>query len=125
MSNIKKRWILLLILAGAAVAFFLLNTLTTFYADDYTYYFSFLYSPSHPRITSVREFFASQYVHYQIMNGRAVAHALAQLFHLLGKPVFNVINTGAFLLLAWAMQALMTGRRGTDQIGRASGRERV
>lgn len=111
MPDTKKRLTALLVLAGIAAAFFALNVLTPLYADDYTYYFSFLYTPEKPRIASLGEFFASQYVHYQIMNGRAVAHALAQLFLLLGKPVFNFINTGAFLLLGWAMQALMTGRR--------------
>lgn len=111
MSDVKKRLPFLLVLAAVAVGFFLLNVLTPFYADDFTYYYSFLYTPDHPRIASLSEFFMSQYVHYHIMNGRAVAHALAQLFLLLGKPVFNCINTGAFLLMGWAMQALMTGKR--------------
>ena len=53
MSDVKKRLPFLLVLAAVAVGFFLLNVLTPFYADDFTYYYSFLYTPDHPRIATI------------------------------------------------------------------------
>ncbi len=110
----RKRYMTLLALAAAAAAFYALNVLTPLYADDYSYVFTFEYAEEKFRITNLSQLFYSQLNHYMVMNGRTVAHTLAQLFLMWGKPVFNVINTAAFLLLGWAMQALMTGGRGTS-----------
>lgn len=107
----RKRYMTLLALAAAAAAFYALNVLTPLYADDYSYVFTFEYAEEKFRITNLSQLFYSQLNHYMVMNGRTVAHTLAQLFLMWGKPVFNVINTAAFLLLGWAMQALMTGGR--------------
>lgn len=113
MANSRKRYIIAAMVITAA-AFYALNVLTPLYADDYSYMFTFAYNEDKLRVTNLVELYYSQLNHYQVMNGRAVAHTLAQLFLMWGKPVFNVINTAAFLALVWAMQALMTGRRGTS-----------
>lgn len=65
-------------------------------ADDYSYAYSWL---DGTKIESIKDVFYSQAAHYKIMNGRFVTHTLAQLFLLLGKSRFNILNTISFLLL--------------------------
>jgi hypothetical protein len=48
-------------------------------------------------------------LHYVRINGRIVVHFLAQLFLWWGKPVFDVINTAAFLSLGTLMYVLAAG----------------
>lgn len=103
----RRRTIAALVIVG--VAFYILNLITPLYADDYSYMYTFIFTDNKFRITNLTELFYSQLNHYMVMNGRAVAHTWAQLLLMWGKPVFNFINTGVFLLLCWAMQALMTG----------------
>lgn len=91
------RWGLALGLAAVAAAFYILNLRTCLYADDYTYSFSFYLPAWGQRVSDLRGLFLSQLSHYRVMNGRAVVHSLAQLFLMWGKPVFNVLNTAAFL----------------------------
>ncbi len=76
------------------VAFYVLNTMTLLVADDYSYAYSF---KTGERIESIKDILLSQQAHYYSMNGRSVVHFLAQFFLLLGKPIFNVINTFAFM----------------------------
>lgn len=110
MSEKNKRILCVVAVLALAAAFFALNVLTPLYVDDYSYCFTFTKEVKQ-RVTSLELLVKSQLGHYRYMNGRTVAHTLAQIYLALGKPVFNVVNTGAFLLLAWAMQALMTGKR--------------
>lgn len=78
----------------------LLNFLTPMVSDDYAYCFSF---DTWERIESVGEIFPSMKMHREYANGRVVAHFFAQLFLLLPKAVFNVINalvsTGIIFML--------------------------
>ncbi len=111
MSAREKR-LTLLTLAAVGAAFYILNVLTPLSADDFSYLYSFADTDRRLRITNLTQLFYSQLNHYVIMNGRTVAHTLAQLYLMWGKGVFNVINTAVFLLLGWAMQALMTGKKG-------------
>lgn len=106
----RKRLTAVLVLAAVGAAFFLLNVLTPLYADDFSYCFTFTVGEK-LRVTDLSLLLRSQLGHYRYMNGRAVAHTLAQLFLMWGKPVFNAVNTAVFLLLLWTMQALMTGKR--------------
>ena len=80
--------------------FYYMNVLTPLYADDYCYSVSF---ETLQRIESVAQIPESQLNHYYTTNGRILLHALAQLFLLLGKDCFNVVNTVAFLLLLYLM----------------------
>lgn len=87
---------LLFILAIAAILIYKLNAITPLALDDRDYSFSFA---TGERITCLRDVLESQRAHYSYMNGRFVTHTFAQVFLLLGKPIFNVINVTAFLLL--------------------------
>ena len=84
-------------LLGIAGAFFALNLLTCLYADDFSYTYTFAVKENKYRISNLYELYLSQRNHYQVMNGRTVVHTLAQLFLMWGKPLFNVLNTLAFL----------------------------
>lgn len=110
MAGQKRRLTIVLSFAAVGIAFFILNLLTPLYADDYSYCFTFTVGEK-LRVTNLQLLIRSQVGHYRAMNGRTVAHTLAQLFLMWGKPVFNVVNTAVFLLLAWAMQGLMTGEQ--------------
>ncbi len=87
--------------------FLLLNVLTPLVSDDYRYAFSFA---TDERITSVWQIFPSLYEHYFVMHGRTAVHFFTQLFMLLGKPVFNVLNAGVAALLLYGLHRLAAGR---------------
>ncbi|MGY3750673.1 DUF3329 domain-containing protein [Vagococcus acidifermentans] len=85
--------------------FYLLNHYTPLLVDDFNYAFIF---GTEERVRSISDIFISQYNHYFIQNGRIVVHFMAQLFILLGKDVFNVVNTFVLViyvfLLLWHIQ---------------------
>ena len=82
----------------AAVFLLLLycNLHTALVADDFRYCFSFADSS---RMTSLTQLLPSMAAHRHSMNGRVIAHALVQLFLMLPKPVFNVVNALFFAAL--------------------------
>lgn len=90
--------------AAAFLVIFLLmlvlNFLTPIVSDDYAYCFSF---SDWERIESVGEIFPSMKMHREYANGRVVAHFFAQLFLLMPKAIFNVVNalctTAIFFLM--------------------------
>lgn len=84
------------VLLVVGVLFYAMNCYTPLFADDYSYSFSFA---TGERIGSVADIIESQIAHYRNTNGRFVTHFFAQLFLLMGKPVFNCINVVVFLLL--------------------------
>lgn len=103
-NNRRKNLInLLLVLVPVAVLFYILNALTPIAFDDHSYAFSFDYTTGKQRITSLFQIPTSMYYHYFSMNGRVVTHFLAQLYLMLGKGAFNVINTVVYLLLGVVM----------------------
>lgn len=87
---------MLMVLCVVGGIFFCMNCLTGYWADDGWYMDSFA---TGERITSVWDIFPSMYAHYFKMNGRLVTHFLAQLFLMLDKMVFNMVNTLCFLAL--------------------------
>lgn len=79
-----------------------LNVKTLFVSDDFRYHFiyeDFMPGDSVRRIQSLRDIAESMWNHYFLWGGRIPAHALAQLFLMWGKPVFNLINTMMYVLL--------------------------
>ncbi|MDE6547436.1 MAG: hypothetical protein K2L22_00385 [Muribaculaceae bacterium] len=69
---------------------------------DYKYMMKGEIWQSWGKIKTVKAFFESQWVHYQHVNGRYVAHALVQLFNAkLGQPTFAVCNAIAYALFAF------------------------
>ena len=83
--------------AALLLGFFLLlllgSFLTPYAVDDWTYMHSFA---TGERITSLRDIFPSMAVHAQTLNGRLFAHFWAQLFLMLPKAVFNIVNALVF-----------------------------
>ena len=76
------------------------------FGDDYVYSFVWeghsLYEPlseNAVRISSWKDLFVSQRLHYLTWSGRAVNHTLAQFFLWKGKSIFNVCNALASTLL--------------------------
>ena len=89
-----------------AVLFYLLNALTPICLDDFSYTRNFV---TKAPISSVADICQSMGIHYLKVNGRLVVHFLAQLFLWWGKPVFNIINTAAFLGLGTLIYLMAAG----------------
>lgn len=93
---------------GIFLFLFLFNNLTPMYfGDDYVYSFIWeghsIYEPlteNAVRISSWKDLFDSQWLHYFTWSGRTVNHTLAQFFLWKGKNVFNVFNALAGTVLA-------------------------
>lgn len=92
----STKWICLLGIITIAFMIYILNMYTQLMNDDFDYAHSIA---TGERLHSMKDIIYSQIAHYNKINGRVVAHFIAQTFLLLGKPVFNIINTLAFLTL--------------------------
>lgn len=87
--------------------YFILNVFTPLsFGDDYVYSFIWeghsIYEPLSEnaiRVSSLKDLFTSQVLHYYTWSGRIVSHILAQFFLWIGKNVFNVCNAFASILL--------------------------
>ncbi|MBQ9687386.1 MAG: hypothetical protein IJV41_12710 [Oscillospiraceae bacterium] len=95
-----------LVCLGFFLLLFVCNHFTDLVADDYRYCFSYA---DDSRITSVADIFPSMAAHRLGMNGRVIAHFLVQLFLLLPKGVFNVVNSLFFVALVWLLHRLAVG----------------
>lgn len=90
-------------LAVVAAAFLWLNFATPYFADDYSYMFTYAAGEDKHPIRSLAELWSSQLNHYKVMNGRAIVHTLVQLLLIpSGKALFNVLNTAVFMALGFA-----------------------
>lgn len=80
-----------------AIFLFLLvcNCFTAKIADDFSYHFRF---DTGERITNIFQIFPSMVGHAQKMNGRLTAHFLVQIFEMLPKGIFNLVNALMFTL---------------------------
>lgn len=100
--NNKNKILLTLLIIG--VAFWIINTFTPEYLDDYLYKFAFEVQGvniKHP-ITTLNDVFVSQFNHYFCFNGRVIVHTIVQIFTgLLGKDIFNVFNACMFMLFVF------------------------
>ena len=74
---------------------FLCNVFTVKVADDFNYCFSWA---DKSRITSVQDIIPSMAAHANTMNGRLIAHFMAQFFLLLPDWIFDVVNTLVFVI---------------------------
>lgn len=91
-------------LVVVAAAFYALNVMTPFFADDYSYMFTYAEGAPKERITSLYGLYLSQLNHYRVMNGRAIVHTLVQLFLIPeSRTLFNVCNTLVFMALGFAI----------------------
>lgn len=112
MKNIKKWNHSIFPAVAAAGAVFvwmlLLNILTPYICDDFSYRVNFL---TREVLGSVWEIIPSMYAHSYKMNGRLIAHGLAQLFMLMDPIVFDVFNAAVFTLTLYLVHRLCCGRR--------------
>ncbi|MBR1566799.1 MAG: hypothetical protein IJ649_08545 [Oscillospiraceae bacterium] len=103
----RSRLLLLLFCLGFFAMMLLCNHWTDLIADDYRYCFSYL---DDTRIESVAQIFPSMAAHRQSMNGRVVPHFLVQLFLMLPKGFFDVVNAFFFAGLIWLLHKLAVGK---------------
>lgn len=87
--------------------FFILNVFTPLsFGDDYVYSFIWeghsIYEPLSEnaiRVSSLKDLYTSQVLHYFTWSGRIVSHTLTQLFLWAGKSVFNIFNAFVSIVL--------------------------
>ena len=104
----RSRAAAVLVLAGIFLLLFFCTHETDLIADDYRYCFSYA---DDSRMKSIAQIFPSMAAHRQTMNGRVVPHFLVQLFLLLPKGVFDLVNAAVFTALVWLIG--FTAGRGT------------
>lgn len=85
---------------------FFLNQKSVYTADDYMYHF-FWESPMPTSETRVLEGIAdlplSLKNHSEGFNGRIVSHAFVMFFMMYDKLIFNICNSGMYLLMGWLL----------------------
>ncbi|MCL2051089.1 MAG: DUF6056 family protein [Lachnospiraceae bacterium] len=100
-----------LTILGTFAGIFLFNNYTDYIWDDYMYHFyweSYLPSPPpYKTISSIGDFFASQFNHWQHYNSRFVAFFFSHLFMQFPKIIFNIFNSIAFCALGGILYATM------------------
>lgn len=97
--------------AMAAVVFlwmFLLNCLTPYIADDFTFAYAF---DTGLRLQSLPQLIKSLAYHYYEWSGRVVVKFFAQGFTMFPKILFNLCNAAAYVGLALVIYRLARGRR--------------
>ncbi|MBR0123768.1 MAG: hypothetical protein IJM03_00300 [Treponema sp.] len=107
--------------------FFILNSLIPLsFGDDYVYSFVWeghsIYEPLSEnaiRVSSFKDLFSSQVLHYFTWSGRVVSHTLAQFFLWTGKGVFNVCN--AFVSIALVAEIYGCSHKGTAALKAKAG----
>ena len=90
------------------LAMFMLNTLTPYVADDYTFAFSYA---TGERLSGVFSVLESQWFHYFHWSGRFIIKCLAQGFTLLPKVVFNILNAAVYVGLGLSIHRLALPQR--------------
>lgn len=88
-----RKQIFWIILAAAFVTIFIYNLLTPYLSDDY------FYACEVRQANSVWDLVKQQYGEYLSNSGRVIGQFNVRLSLMLGKPVFNLINSGMFLAL--------------------------
>ena len=91
------------LMLAVCIVFYVLNLWTSFKEDDME--FSLL------RDAGFMDFLRARLDHYLTANGRCSDHFATVFCAYLGKPLFNVINTLMFAVMAHLVCILSTGRR--------------
>lgn len=85
-------------------------------SDDTIYRFVWPYdneSFSKP-ISSILDVIKSQYIHYQVLNGRSIIHFFVQLFDgIIGKELCNIISSILFGSLIWMTSTIASQGKNT------------
>ena len=99
-KDLDRSVVVFRVTVGACIfLFFLLNVMTPYIADDFTYMFSF---ETGARMQGLADIIPSMVRHAYTMNGRIVPHALEQLFLLMPKLVYDVCSSAVFLWLLFS-----------------------
>ena len=86
----------------------LLNCLTPYLADDYTFAYAF---DTGERLHSLPQLISSLVFHYHEWSGRVIVKFFAQGFTMFPKLLFNVCNAGMFMALGLVLYKLAVGQR--------------
>ena len=78
----------------------LLNCLTPYLADDYTFAYAF---DTGERLHSLPQLISSLVFHYHEWSGRVIVKFFAQGFTMFPKLLFNVCNAGMFMALVFSL----------------------
>ncbi|WP_270344386.1 DUF6056 family protein [Lactococcus petauri] len=100
----KENLLVILMMVFVFVLNFVLNQLTHYTSDDYAYRYIFeshLPSANPEKIDGIFSIIKSQILHYQLWNGRFVAHSIVQFFMQYNKVIFNLFNSLIFILLGY------------------------
>lgn len=90
------------VMAVFGLIMYWLNHWVGYLADDYAYHFFYQSPMPHEYTRTFTSFFdiiPSMVNHWQIWNGRIVAHTMVQWFMQGSKLWFNILNSGAMVLL--------------------------
>lgn len=91
------------------IIFYLMNYFTPLSNDDWHYKFKF---GTNLPIQNITDIFESQYTHYFQMNGRFINHFILQFFDgIIGKELFNIVNTIIFLLFIHFLSCIITRKK--------------
>ena len=99
----QSRTASLSVTGGIFALMLLLNLLTPYICDDFTYNLNFL---TREPLGGFWEIFPSMYAHSYKMNGRLISHGLAQVFMLLPPVVFDLCNAAVFAGTMYLLQRL-------------------
>lgn len=106
---LKRQVIPILVVAVLFFYMLIINSYMPMMADDYRYAMN--WGQTH-HLNGIQEIVDFQLHHYMEWGGRSIAHSIAQLMLFLGKPLFNVANSGVFiafvLLIYWHASAAFT-----------------
>lgn len=107
---IKNNFFSLIVLSTVFILIYSLNHMTMHVADDFVYRFVYQTNPSPTAvpIDGIQSIIESQIRHYEIWNGRFVAHSLVQFFMQFDKPIFDIFNSIAFIIIG--MLALLVAK---------------
>ncbi len=101
--------VFVVLLLGIAAVIYALNRFTPLASDDWNYVFIF---GTDDYIRNLWDVARSQYNHYFGMNGRVTAQSMVQIADsLLGKTVFDAVNTLAFLAFLYLIALNVTSDR--------------
>ncbi|HEM6357322.1 TPA: hypothetical protein U2D29_000808 [Streptococcus suis] len=102
------------------LAIFFLNRMTLFTSDDFTYHFIYKgYFPTKDveRVNSLFSILTSQVNHWNLWNGRFVAHTMVQIVLMFPNIVFDILNTVAFVVLGLFVERFVVRLDSTKKQG--------
>lgn len=106
----KENLLGILMMICMFVLIFTLNCITHYTSDDYAYRFIFkshLPTADSEKIDGVFSIIKSQISHYELWNGRFVAHSIVQFFMQYNKIIFNFFNSLIFILLGFIIYSIL------------------